>query len=136
MPVGAFYLFLDFESHREQLATKGITDSTTMCERLLEETGVAILPGESFARPKEELTARLAYVDFDGARALAASETIPIDQPLPDDFTDSWCHKVIEATGRICEWVDKLGTGPTDGARSVVYCSHSGIQDSVGSLEM
>ncbi len=41
--------------------------------RLLEETGVALLPGAAFVRSRAELTARLAYVDFDGASALAAS---------------------------------------------------------------
>jgi aspartate aminotransferase len=72
---------------------------------LLEDTGVAVLPGASFQRPAEELTARLAYVGFDGAKALSASETIPLDQSLSDDFFELWCGDVIEATERIAEWV-------------------------------
>jgi len=104
-PVGAFYLFLDFSPLVVKMAGRGIGDSAKLCERLLEETGVAILPGSVFERPKDELTARLAYVDFDGSRALAASETIPLDQPLPDDFTESWCHKVTEAVRLIVDWV-------------------------------
>ena len=62
----------------------------------------------AFARPEEELTARLAYVDFDGAKALTASETIPLDQPLPDDFVDFWCCNVARATELIGEWVKAL----------------------------
>jgi aspartate aminotransferase len=104
-PQGAFYLFLDFTPHREPLRGRGIVNSTDLCERLLEETGVAVLPGAAFARPPEELTARLAYVDFDGARALAAGETIPIDQPLPDDFTGRYCGNVLEAVDKICHWI-------------------------------
>ena len=50
-PQGAFYLFSDFTPLASQLATRGIHDSTTLCRRLLDETGVAILPGVAFGRP-------------------------------------------------------------------------------------
>ena len=104
-PVGGFYLFLDFTPFASQLAAKGIADSVGLCERLLTDTGVAILPGEAFGRAPSELTARMAYVDFDGSHALAASETIPLDQPLPAGFIDRYCQKVVEATGIICDWL-------------------------------
>ncbi len=104
-PEGAFYLFLDFTPLADVLAKRGIHDSAALCTRLLHETGVALLPGEAFQRPREELTARLAYVDFDGARALAASETIPLDQPLPDTFVEQWCRNVTRAVDLITEWV-------------------------------
>ena len=104
-PVGAFYLFPDFSPFGQRLAERGIQDSNSLCEHLLEETGVAVLPGIAFQRPAEELTARLAYVNFDGAKALSASETIPLDQPLSDDFFNRWCDDVLEATRHIVEWV-------------------------------
>ena len=104
-PVGAFYVFPDFSPFRAQLAQRGITNSVAFCETLLRDTGVAVLPGTAFQRRAEELTARLAYVDFDGAKALAASELFPLDQDLPEDFIDLWCGNVIEATQRAVEWV-------------------------------
>ena len=67
-PTGAFYLFPDFSPFSTQLAKRGITDSSAFCERLLQDTGVALLPGAAFQRSPEELTARLAYVGFDGAK--------------------------------------------------------------------
>lgn len=106
-PEGGFYLFPEFSFHAKTLAKRGIKDSPTFCRKLIDETGVALLPGSSFGRPKEELTARIAYVDFDGAKALTASETIPLDQPLPDDFVDNWCYQVVEAKKLIAEWVQK-----------------------------
>jgi aspartate aminotransferase len=106
LPEGGFYLFLDFTPLRGNLATKGIHDSTTMCEKLLAETGVAILPGVVFERPLSELTARLAYVDFDGARAITASETIPLHENLPDEFIQTWCYNVIKAVEAITDWID------------------------------
>jgi aspartate aminotransferase len=104
-PQGAFYLFVDFTPIADRLAKMGIYDSESMCERLLEDTSVAILPGSAFQRPRRELTARLAYVNFDGAKALAAGETVSIDQPLPPDFLDTYCRSTIVAVDRIARWV-------------------------------
>ena len=104
-PAGAFYLFLDFSKYEERLAERGISDSKTLCQRMLDETGVALLRGSAFGRLENELTARVAYVDFDGAQALTASQTIPLDKPLPDDFVDTWCYRIKEAMQRITDWV-------------------------------
>jgi aspartate aminotransferase len=105
-PTGAFYLFPDFSLHRAKLESKGIVTSEQLCDRLLEETGVAILPGNAFGRPETELTARLAYVDFDGARVLAASEQIPLDDELNDGFLQTFCRPSIEAVDLICSWIE------------------------------
>ncbi len=104
-PQGAFYLFLDFSPFRELIADRGLATGAALCDRLLSDAGVAILPGSAFARPREEFTARLAYIDFDGARALAASENIPLDQDLPDDFPDRWCENVIVGKQRLAAWL-------------------------------
>ncbi len=104
-PDGAFYLFLDFSPLREQLADRGIMDGPSLCSRLLDETGVAILPGVSFARPVHELTARLAYVDFDGANAMAASENVPLHEELPDHFIEQRCERVLQGVNRLAQWV-------------------------------
>ncbi len=107
LPEGAFYLFLDFSPMKEMLSKRGIWNSTSLCERILEDTGVAVLPGSVFERPERELTARLAYVNFDGSRALSASETIPIDQSLPDDFIEKRCEDTVVATKMLAQWLEK-----------------------------
>lgn len=104
-PDGAFYLFLDFSPFRDGLSRRGIHDGAALCERLASETGVAILPGAAFARSRGELSARLAYVDFDGAAALAASENTPLDRELPPDFPDHWCENVIEGKQQLASWL-------------------------------
>ena len=104
MPDGAFYMLPDFSPLREKLAERGIRTGAELCERLLEETGVAILPGSAFGRPENELTARLAFVDFDGARALAAADQQPADQPLDADFLNTYCSRVVKAIDEICAW--------------------------------
>jgi aspartate aminotransferase len=104
-PEGGFYLFLDFSTLAEELARRGIRDGATLCERLLAEKGVAILPGSAFGRPDSELSARIAYVNFDGSKALAASETIPLHQKLPDDFTSTICEETISAARDVASWL-------------------------------
>lgn len=104
-PRGGFYLFPCFDAYRERLAERGMPSSTAICHRLLEETGVAILPGSDFGRSDDELTARLAYVNFDGARAITASEAIAKDQSLDDIFLKTWCPNTVKAIDRLCEWV-------------------------------
>lgn len=106
-PTGGFYLFLDFSSLKENLNARGILNGRMLCEDLLNDCGVAILPGVDFNRPADELSARLSYVDFDGAKALAASYTIPLHDRLPDDFLDHHCSNVIEAAERIAEWANR-----------------------------
>lgn len=104
-PEGAFYLFPDFSPLRERLNARGIYTSDQLCRRLLEDVGVAALPGSVFGRPPEELTLRIAYVDFDGARALAAVENLPKDKPLDDTFLSTYCGDVLRATELLCDWV-------------------------------
>jgi aspartate aminotransferase len=105
MPEGAFYLFPDFKPFRELLLTRGIVNSLQLCETLLEDTGVAILPGIAFGRPPEELTARLAYVDFDGVRALAAVQQMRTYKEISDEYLDRYCASTLEAVDLICAWL-------------------------------
>ncbi len=105
-PRGGFYLFPNFSSCREKLRSRGITTGKELCTAILEQTGVAILPGSAFGRPPEELTARAAFVDFDGARALAAAEQVPAGEELGEPFLKTYCGKVLEAADRLSEWLD------------------------------
>lgn len=107
-PKGAFYLFPDFSPVVEKFHAHGIHTSTALCSAALDATGVAFLPGVVFGRPVEELTARIAYVNFDGARALARSETVPLDQPLCDADLERCCHGPLKAVDLLCEWVESL----------------------------
>jgi len=103
-PEGAFYLFPDFGAFRDKLAKRGIHTSAEMCHQLLEDTGVAILPGSDFGRAPEELTARVAYVEFDGAAALEAADKVPLDEPLGMDFAHNQCGRMCEAAELMAEW--------------------------------
>jgi aspartate aminotransferase len=107
-PVGGFYLFPDFGPHRDALAARGVTTSERLCEALLDDTGVAVLPGGAFGRDPHELTARLAYVDFDGRAALEAASVTPRNGGLDEAWLRRHTGPVIEALDRIASWVGAL----------------------------
>jgi len=106
-PAGAFYVFPDFSAHRDRFAERGITTSDELCRRLLAETGVAMLPGTAFGRPPDELTVRIAYVDFDGARALTAVEQLGPEGTIDKEFLGYYCSNVLEALDRLTDWLNR-----------------------------
>ena len=64
-PQGAFYLMPEF-------LNKKFKNSTHLCEAVLEETGVAMLPASDFGFTSKRLLTRLCYIDFDGNEFLNA----------------------------------------------------------------
>jgi aspartate aminotransferase len=107
-PEGGFYLFPNFEHYREKLVKKDIFTSVEMCNAILLDTGVAMLPGKDFGRQPEELTVRLAYVDFDGEAALKAAMERDIDKPIGEKFLNNYCPKVIKAINLVTSWMESL----------------------------
>ncbi len=105
-PVGAFYLWLDCSDFQARLESRGITNSTSLCETLLADTGVAILPGAAFERPEAELTARLAYVDFDGAEAISHSQELGLDQTMSSESLQECCGRVLDGIDALCRWLN------------------------------
>jgi len=99
---GGFYLFPRFPEDAPGLRERGITTADELCKRLLEDTGVATLPGTAFGRPPEELSLRLAYVDFDGASALAAADGAAA---LDDAFLRRHCPGMVTAASRLTDWL-------------------------------
>ncbi|HKQ49001.1 MAG TPA: aminotransferase class I/II-fold pyridoxal phosphate-dependent enzyme [Phycisphaerae bacterium] len=117
-PAGGFYLWLDFSARSAELAARGIKTGVALCDHILQETGVAILPGAAFGRSRSELTARLAFVDFDGAKALAASETTPLDQGLPGGMIEQHAEHLLEGMHRLAAWARQEAVVATTHAAS------------------
>lgn len=104
LPDGGFYLFPSAESLGERLRARGISDSPSMCEQLLMETGVAVLPGTQFGRQASELTFRMATVNFDGAGALEAARG---RTELDEAFVNEHCPDLVEAVDKLCAWLSQ-----------------------------
>lgn len=108
MPQGAFYLFIDFGFYKDKLQNKGIFTSVELCNKLLDDTGIAVLPGSDFGRQPEELTARIAYVDFDGKQVLKSAFNMSNNQVLDKEFISENCPKIVRATEILINWLNKL----------------------------
>jgi aspartate aminotransferase len=108
-PEGGFYLFLDFNRAADVLGKYNLNTSQAVCESLLAETGVALLPGAAFGMQPEHLSARLAYVDFDGVAALEAAHGSGGAGALPAEFLARHCAHQLEGIEAICGWMVKKG---------------------------
>ena len=104
-PTGGFYLFPDFSPQAEKMRRAGIHTSQILCERLLADTGVALLPGDAFGMAPERLCARLAYVEFDGRDALKASREIGLGRALDANALQAIFPKTIRGTQRLTQWL-------------------------------
>jgi aspartate aminotransferase len=93
---GGFYLFPDFIHFTSKLNARDIHTSEELTAVLMEEIGVALLPGSAFGMDKLSLTTRLAFVDFEGAQILN-------DAALTHDF-----EKVKQGIKQLCEWLNNL----------------------------
>ena len=102
-PQGAFYLFPDAGPIRAHLSVRGLDTAAALAAALLDEAGVASLPGSDFGRAADELTFRISLVDFDGARALEAA----VDGTIDLDFLRERCAPVIEGADVIASWVPR-----------------------------
>ena len=102
---GGFYIFPSFDSFKERLAQRGISNGSELAQRLLEDCGVATLSGVHFGRDDAELTLRLALVDFDGQKVLEALENESIDFKIDETFMTKYCERVIIALNKMTEWI-------------------------------
>ena len=103
MPTGGFYLMPIF--NKDTMAKKGVKSSEVLTRVLLEETGVALLPGTAFGMEAEYLSARLAFVDFDGKTALEASYNVQSQSTLTSDWIAEYCPKCWAGISRLCTWI-------------------------------
>ena len=106
-PDGGFYMLPDFSRFKVKLHSKGIATGEQLATRILEETGVAFLPGSSFGRPAEELTARIAFVDFDGKAALNHVNSGQLQELSEADLL-SCCAPVMRGIELLCAWFAAL----------------------------
>ncbi len=97
-PQGAFYLMPEFPN-------KKYKSSTELCETILDETGVAMLPASDFGfKPKKMLT-RLCYIDFDGTKFLNAD----INGKLLDNkIIEKYAPNVVEGIQKLSNWAKNL----------------------------
>jgi aspartate aminotransferase len=97
-PQGAFYLMPEF-------LNKKFKNSTHLCETVLEETGVAMLPASDFGFNPKRLLTRLCYIDFDGNEFLNANINEKI---ISDKMIEKYAPNVVEGVQKLSNWAKNL----------------------------
>jgi aspartate aminotransferase len=101
-PQGGFYMICDFSNVVNK--THEITNDKTLCQKILNDTGFAMLPGSDFGigMEEEKLLSRIAFVDFDGSKAL---KMISKEKSSPDNFLDLACPKILKGISLLKDWI-------------------------------
>ena len=97
-PEGGFYLMPDFT----KLLFHKFKNSKLFCETLLNETGVAVLPGSDFGFSHDKLIFRLSYVDFDGSKFLKAN-----DEKITEKNLYEFAPKIVDGVKQIVNFTLK-----------------------------
>ena len=93
-PQGGFYLLPEF-------INKKFSSSTELCNNILKETGVALLPGSDFGFLEKKMLARLSYTDFDGENFMKNTDR---NEEINYDIIKKYAPKIIEGTNRLKDW--------------------------------
>ena len=97
-PQGAFYLMPEFPN-------KKYKSSTELCETILDETGVAMLPASDFGFSPKKMLTRLCYIDFDGSKFLNANINGKL---LEDKIIEKYAPNVVEGIEKLSNWAKNL----------------------------
>ena len=97
-PQGAFYLMPEFPN-------KKFKNSTELCETILDETGVAMLPASEFGFNSKKMLTRLCYIDFDGTKFLNSNINGNL---LKDKIIEEYAPNVVEGVKRLSNWAKNL----------------------------
>ena len=99
-PQGGFYMICDFSNVVNK--THEINNDKTLCQKILNDIGFAMLPGSDFGMEEDKLLSRIAFVDFDGSKAL---KMISKEKPSSDNFLDLTCPKIAKGISLLKDWI-------------------------------
>ena len=97
-PQGAFYLMPEFPN-------KKFKNSTMLCETILDETGVAMLPASDFGFGSKRMLTRLCYIDFDGTKFLNVPSN---ENMLNDKIIEEYAPNIVEGVQKLSNWAKNL----------------------------
>ncbi len=97
-PQGAFYLMPEFLNNKYK-------NSTKLCEAILDQTGVAMLPASEFGFSPKRMLTRLSYTDFNGAEFL---KNVSNGKMLDDQTIEKYAPNVVEGVNKLSNWALKL----------------------------
>ena len=84
-----------------EFLNKKFNTSAEMCDNILKETGVALLPGSDFGFDKKKMLARLSFTDFDGQKFMMQ---IKNKQEIDKSLILKFAPKIVEGVDKLKKW--------------------------------
>ena len=97
-PQGAFYLMPEFKNKKYKTSSK-------LCEAILKETGVAMLPGSDFGFSPKKMLTRLSYTDFNGTEFF---RNVTNCSMIDDEMIKKFAPNVVEGVNKLSNWAKNL----------------------------
>ena len=97
-PQGGFYLMPEFKNKKYKSSSK-------LCEAILNDTGVALLPGSDFGFKPKKMLARLSYTDFNGDEFF---NSISNHNSISDEMIKRYAPNVVEGVTKLSNWAKNL----------------------------
>ena len=97
-PQGGFYLMPEFLNKR-------FNSSSDMCDSILNDTGVALLPGSDFGFDQKQMIARLSFTDFNGQKFM---DGIKDNEKIDYDKINEFAPKVVEGVDKLKKWSESI----------------------------
>jgi aspartate aminotransferase len=97
-PQGGFYLMPEF-------LNKKFNSSSEMCDSILNDTGVALLPGSDFGFDQNQMLARLSFTDFEGQNFMSKIEE---NQKIDNDKINEFAPKIVEGVDKLKKWSESI----------------------------
>ncbi|MGB2327905.1 MAG: pyridoxal phosphate-dependent aminotransferase [Flavobacteriaceae bacterium] len=97
-PQGSFYMMIGFNNFKENLKSLKIDSSTKLSHHLLDNYGIALLPGTDFGFKSNELFFRMAFVDFDGEKVMKAYYT---EKNINENFIKEHCKRIYNGVQQL-----------------------------------
>ena len=79
--------------------------SSDMCSDILNNTGVALLPGSDFGFDQKKMLARLSFTDFDGQKFM---NEIKDSEKVDIDMINEFAPKIVEGVDKLKKWSESI----------------------------
>lgn len=110
-PEGAFYVMPSLNHYRDELMEHDINTGKQLADVLLDDYKIMSIPGKAFALSRDELSIRLAYIDYNGPNVLKEFQKNPDEAKNdPLGFVNTNCPSVIKGLEQLQQFsMDYLG---------------------------
>ena len=98
VPQGSFYMMVGFDNFKTTLKPLKLNTSAKLSHHLLDNYGVALLPGSDFGFKSNELFFRMAFVDFDGEKVMKAYNKV---KNIDENFIKEHCERIYDGVQQL-----------------------------------